>query len=230
MTMDLDEMKDLWQGTQRKLESMEPALRLNAWQAKVGALDRVRSKMRWAHWVLAYEIAIGAVAALLTGSYLADHVSTFRFAAPAVLLHLAAIATIGFAVRQLVTLRRLDYGGPVLEIQTRLAELGLVRARANRWILFAAPLLWGALVIVVPHAWIGLDMYRAFGPAWTVGNLAFGAFVLALAFWVSRRYPAWYRSSSLVRGLGDDLTGRRLAAASGYLQELAAFEESHRAG
>ena len=224
--MELDEMKVVWQRTHEKLASMEPALRLSARVARESTLDRLRAKLRWTYGALLIEIAFGVTAVLLTGSYLADHIGAFRFAAPAALLHLAAIATIGVAVWQLATLGRLDYGGPVLEIQRRLAELGMVRARANRWTLFTAPLLWAALVVVVPHALIGLDVYRAFGLPWTLGNLAFGILVLAVAFWASRKFPSWYRSSRLIRGLGDDLTGRRLAAASGYLRELADFERS----
>jgi len=223
--MELDEMKNLWQQTERRLEAMEPPLRLNLRVARAGMLDRVRSKIRWAHLVLWYEVAFGALVALLTGSYLADHLGAIRFAAPAAVLHLGAILTLGFAARQLVALGRLDYGGPVLEIQGRLAKLRVVRARANRGLLLSAPLLWALLIVIVPHGLIGLDVYRAFGLPWIAGNLVFGVAVLAAAGWASRRFPGWYRSSRLVRGLGDDLTGRRLAAASGFLEELAEFEE-----
>jgi hypothetical protein len=134
------------------------------------------------------------------------------------------ILTIGFAAWQLVALGQIDYGGSVLEIQKRLAELAVARARANRWLLLSAPLLWAVLIVVVPHGLIALDVYRAFGWPWVAGNLAFGIAVLATATWASRQYPAWLRSSRLWRGLGDDLTSRRLAAASGFLDDIAAFE------
>jgi hypothetical protein len=34
-------------------------------------------------------------------------------------------------------------------------------------------------VVVVPHGLIGLDVYRAFGPAWVAGNFAVGIACLA---------------------------------------------------
>jgi hypothetical protein len=222
--MDLDELKSLWQQTERRLEAMEPALRLQQRLARAGALDRVRSKIRFAHLVLWYEVACGGVAALFTGSYLADHLGEIRFAAPAALLHLGAILIIGFAAWQLAALGKIDYGGPVLDIQRKLAELRVVRARGNRWLLLSAPLLWALLIVVVPHGLIGLDVYRAFGIAWVGGNLIFGLAVLAAAAWASRRFATWFGSSRLLRGLGDDLTGRRLAAVSGFLTDIAAFE------
>jgi hypothetical protein len=222
--MELDELKNLWQQTERRLEAMAPALRLHQRLARAGALDRVRSKIRLNHLVLWYEVAFGGAVALLVGSYLVDHLGEIRFAAPAAVLHLGAILTIGFAAWQLVALGQIDYGGPVLEIQRRLAELRVVRARGNRWLLLSAPLLWALLIVVVPHGLIGLDVYRAFGSAWVGANLLFGLAVLAAAAWASRRFPAWFGSSRLLRGLGDDLTGRRLAAASGFLNDIAAFE------
>lgn len=220
--MELDELKTLWQQTDRRLESMAPALRLQERLARAGALDRARSKNRFTRVVLWYEVAFGAVAALLAGSYLAGNLGELRFAAPALLLHLAAILTLGLAVWQLVELSRIDYGGPVVSIQRRLARLGVVRARGNRWLLLASPLLWAALVVVVPHGLVGLDVYRAFGIAWVGGNFLVGLAVLAAGLWASR--STRLRAARLWRGLGDDLTGRRLAAASGALDDLAEFE------
>jgi hypothetical protein len=220
--MELDELKTLWQQTDRRLEAMAPALRLQERLARVGALDRVRSRNRFTHLVLWYEVAFGAVAALLAGSYLADHFAELRFAAPAALLHLGAIGTLGVAIWQLVGLGQIDYGGPVVTIQRQLAQLAVVRARGNRWLLLSSPLLWAALVVVVPHGLIGLDVYRTFGIAWVGGNFLVGLAVLAAGLWTSR--SARSGSSRLWRGLGDDLTGRRLAAASGVLDDLAEFE------
>lgn len=220
--MELDEMKSLWQQTDRRLQELEPALRLQERLARAGMLDRARSKQRLTHLVLWYEVAFGAIAALLAGSYLAAHFDELRFAIPAVLLHLSAILTLGLAVWQLVELGRIDYGGPVVGIQRRLAKLGVVRARGNRWLLLASPLLWAALVVVVPHGLIGLDVYRAFPIAWVGGNFLVGLAVLAAGLWASR--SARFAASRLWRGLGDDLTGRRLAAASGALHDLAEFE------
>jgi hypothetical protein len=220
--MDLDELKGLWQQADRRPEGIAPALRLQERMARAGALDRARSRNRLTHVVLWYEVAFGIVAALLAGSYLAGHFAELRFAVPAVLLHLGAIGILGVAVWQLVELGRIDYGGPVVTIQRQLAQLAVVRARGNRWLLLASPFLWAALVVVVPHGLIGLDVYRTFPIAWVGGNFLVGLAFLAAGFWASR--SPRFRDSRLWRGLGDDLTGRRLAAASGSLDELAEFE------
>jgi hypothetical protein len=222
--MDLDELKTLWNETDRRLAAMEPALRLNLRLAQVGTRDRTRSKLRFVRLVLWYEVAFGVLAVLLVGSYLFDHIGALRFALPAGGLHLCAIAILGLAVRQLVALGQIDYAGPVVEIQRRLAELRVARARSNRWLLLSSPLLWALLVIVAPHGLVGLDVYRAFGLPWVAGNFVFGLVVLGAAIWASRRFPAGSRGSTFLAWLGEDLTGRRVAAASGFLDDVVAFE------
>ncbi len=217
--MPVDDLQSLWQQMDRRFEAIAPPLRVVERLAREGALDRLRGKLRFARGVLGYELVCGVLAALLAGSTLGDAFATPRFALPAAALLGLAILAIAFPIWQLTALARLDLAGPVLETQRRLAELRRARARANRGVLFASPLLWALLVVVVPHALVGLDVYRAFGIAWVAGNFAFGVAVLGGALWASRRFPG----SRLWRALGDDLTGRRLAALEGSLAELAAF-------
>src|SRR5262245_849125 len=197
--MELDELKTRWKDTDRRLEALERPLRLALQLARAGTLDRMRSKLRAVRLVLWYEVAFGVLAALLLGSYLFKHLGTLRFALPAAVLHIGAVVTLAVAVRQLVALGQVDYAGPVVGIQRRLAELGLVRARANRWLLLSAPLLWAFLVVVVPHGLIGLDVYRAFGVPWIAANFGFGAAILAAEAWLRRRFAGGSGSSAFQR-------------------------------
>ena len=222
--MELDDLKTPWREMDRRLDSMESTLRLNRLLAKAGTLEQMHSKLRFVRLVLWYEVGFGVLATLLVGSYLFDHLGAIRFALPAAALHIAAILTLASAVRQLVALGRIDPSGPVVRIQRRLTELRVARARSNRSLLLLAPMIWALLLVVVPHGLLGLDVYRVFGLPWVAGNLAFGVAVLGAAAWASRRFPVATRSSKLLRWLGDDLTGRRIASASGFLDHIAAFE------
>jgi len=202
--MELDELKNLWQQTDRKFQELGPALRLQDAWLEPGMLDRAHSKQRFTHLVLWYEVALGIVAALLAGAYLTAHFDELRFRRPAVLLHLSAILTSGLAVWQLVELGRIDYGGPVVGIQRSLAKLAVVRARGNRWLLLASPLLWAALVVIVRTASSGststAPSHRLGG--WELSRRARRPGGGALASRSTR-----FRDSRLWRGLGEDLTG-----------------------
>jgi hypothetical protein len=222
--MEHDDLKLLWKETGQRLASMEPLLRLNARLAQAGIRDRSRSKLRFVHVVLWYEVCFAAAAVLLIGAYLPGSLSTPRIAIPAAALMAAAVLNLAGAVRQLVALNAIDYAGPVVAIQRALAEIRAMRARSNRRLLRSAPLLWALAVIVVPHALAGLDPYQAFGLPWIAGNLAVGLAVMAAAAWASRRLPPSSRRLAFVRWLGDDLAGRKVAEASGFLADIAAFE------
>lgn len=218
--MDLDELKTLWKETDRRIAEMEPALRLNLRLAQAATRETARTQLRTVRLVLWYEVIFGIAALLLVGSYLFDHIAEPRFALPAAALHLCAIVTLGVAAWQLVALGQIDYAGPVVAIQGRLARLRVARARFNRWLLLSSPLLWALLVVVVPHGLVGLDVTRAFGLPWVAGNFLFGTAVLGVAAWTARRFPG----SAFLRWLGEDLTGRKVAAAWGFLDDVAAFE------
>lgn len=229
--MELDEMKALWQETAqetaRRLDGIESGLQLDRVRrqraGEAATRDRSRSKLRFVRLVLGYEIACGVLVALLAGSYLYDNLGTLRFALPGALLHFAALLNLGAALGQLVMLGRIDFAAPVVESQRRLAEVGLLRARANRWLLLSAPLLWALAVVVVPHGLAGFDVYRAFGLAWVAANFVFGVAVLAGAAWVQQSLAPASRAGTLLGRLGDDLTGRRVAAAASTLAGLDDF-------
>ena len=204
--------------TDRRLASMEPVLRLNARLAQAGIRDRTRSRLGFVHLVLWYEVGFAALAVVIIGAYLADNFAALRFAIPAAALQAAAVLNLALAVRQLIGLHAIDFAGPVLAIQRALAEVRVVRARSNRWLLLSAPLLWALAVVVVPHGLVGLDAYRVFGFPWVAGNLAVGLAVMAAAAWAGRRLSPSSRGFAFVRWLGDDLTGRKVAEASGFLE------------
>ena len=88
-----------------------------------------------------------------------------------------------------------------------------------RWLLLASPLLWALLVVVIPDAFIGFDVYRELGWGWVGSNLALGLAVLGVAIWLARRFP----DSGLFHWLGEDLTGERLAEATASLDGLVSF-------
>lgn len=228
--MELDDLKAEWRAVSERLATIERRL-----DAPPQGDQRVRPAAQGGglglvHATLWYEVTLGIVAVLLTGSYLGDHYATLRFALPAALLLLGAIGVLGAAAWQLATLHRLDFAAPVLLVQQRVARLQRVRASANRLVLLASPLLWALLVIVVPHALAGFDVLAAFGGWWVASNVAFGLAVLGSVGWLHRRRPGWFVSSPFMRALGEDLTGRRVAAAAARQVALSTFARADDGG
>jgi hypothetical protein len=218
--MELDEMKTLWAELDRRID-----VRIGQRMHKELALGKVRSALRRLAGMPVLELGVDILAVVLFGAFLAEHIHIVRYAVPAIVLHVAAVLKLASTVYQLAIIGRIDYAAPVVAIQRQLAALRAFRIRTTMWVLLLAPLLWTPLAIVAARALLGLDLYRAFGPAWIALNLAFGVAVLALALWIARRHAGALQRSRFLARLADDIAGRSLVAATSYLDEIAHFED-----
>lgn len=213
--MELEELKAAWSELNDRAEA-DRRLLYGVW--KEAKLDRARAALTHVCFLPVTELMGNIVAVLLTGAFLADGPHEARFVIPGLVLHVVALLLIGMNVWQIVALARMDYSEPTLEIQRKLAQLRAARLRMNRAIFLLSPLLWTPLAIVGARGWFGVDIYRAFGPLWVASNLAFGALAIPVLIYLARRYNGFLGT------IGDDLTGHKLAAARGFVEEIARFE------
>jgi hypothetical protein len=215
--MELDDLKTRWQELDRKLDAN---LRLNTRLVRTAVLARTETSLRWLTWRTIAGLILKIALVLLIGSFLADHIRDIRFAAPALVLHVSAIALLGASIHQIVTLHSIDYGEPVLAIQKKLETLRISRIRETKWTLFASPLLWAALVIVVAKA-AGIDLWSAGLRDWIIANFLFGVAFLGAMVWIARHVSV---QSEFMRRLLDDIAGRTLTRARASLASLDEFE------
>ncbi|HEX4964336.1 MAG TPA: hypothetical protein VF173_26190 [Thermoanaerobaculia bacterium] len=220
--MNLEDLKQRWEDQDRKLDA---TLKLNRQLLQMATLGKAETALRRLAFLLGIELLLDLPIALWLGSFIVDHRHEIRFLLPAVVLHLFVIGLIVTIVRQLAAIGSLDYGAPVLEIQRRLESLRIERLRATKWTLLLSPLLWTPLVIVAFESLLGVDVYARFDMSWLLGNLLFGAALIPLAVWISRRYAARMERSPFVQRLMRDLAGYNLNAAAGFVDRLARFAE-----
>jgi hypothetical protein len=220
--MDLDDLKQLWEEQDKKLDTV---LTLRSYRLHAAALGKAETAMKRLTWILWIELILNVGAALCMGSFIADHVTEPRFLLPAAVLHLFVIALLGSGIHQLVAIGSLDFGAPVLAIQKRLESLRYQRLRATMLTLLASPLLWIPMLIVAMKGLLGLDAYAILPADWLIGNVLFGLAVIPLAIWIARRYADRMERSPLLQRLLRDLAGYNLNAAAGFLSKLARFEE-----
>jgi hypothetical protein len=222
MDLTLDDLKQRWQEMDRRLDR---SLRLNARLVRESALDKAATALRRLTRLLWIELVVDFGIALWLGSFIADHLTEVRFLLPAAGLQLGIILLAVSAIRQLAAIASLDYDATILHIQKRLESLRIERLRTMRWSLLTGPLIWVPVLIVVLKGLVGLDAYAMFTLEWVVGNILFGAAVIPVAIWVSRRYADRLRQSPLAQGLLRDMAGFNLNAALGFLGSLERFEK-----
>jgi hypothetical protein len=220
--MELQDLKNLWAEYDRKLDT---SLRLNSRIWRELNLSRVDSALKRLSRLLVFELLMNLAVVMALGWFIAEHAGEMRFLAPALALGLCAVALVIASIRQLAALHSLDYSAPVVAIQKRLEALRIERIRATKWVLLLSPLLWTPLLIVALEGLFGLDAYLFLDGRWLAANLLFGLAFIPVMLWAARRFAGRWQGSPLVQSLMDDLAGRSLVAAAGFLSELSRFEE-----
>lgn len=220
--MELDELRQRWETYDRRLEE---SLRLNRRLLEITVRGRTEPALKRLALGVGVELLVTVAAVLWLGSFLWDHATELRFFLPALLLHLGLIADIGGLAYQIVTVAEMDYSAPIVEVQTRLETLRVIRVRATKWALLLAPLIWTTALIVLLKGFLGVDAYTFFGPSWLAANLLFGLLFVVVGVWLSRRYAARTAHFPLVQRLLRDIAGSNLLAAEESLRSLREFEQ-----
>lgn len=220
--MEIEDLMQRWQEQDRKLEA---SLRLNRRLLNEAVLGKAATATTRLAWLLGIGLAVDLGIAVWLGSFLAEHVSQARFFLPAAVLQLGMIALIVDGVRQLERLRTVDYGEPIVEIQKKLGRLRVQRIRSTQMVFLTAALVWTPMLIVALKGFLGVDAYAVFSGAWLAANVLFGAAVIPLAVWISRRYADRMERSPFVRSLMRDMAGYNLNAAMGFLGRVEQFEQ-----
>jgi hypothetical protein len=213
--MELDDLKSAWTELERAEAPARPSFDPR--------IKRTRTGLHRVAWMLCFELASNALAALMLGSFLSAHWRTPRFVIPALVLQEYALLTVVITAIQLALLARVDLAAPVVTLQRRVARLTTVRLWTTFALLVLSPMLWAPLSIVLAKGLLGLDVFQAFGARWVWGNLAAGLAVIPLGLWIARRMARRVDRAGRLPGWVDLLTGRSLAEARRDADELARF-------
>ncbi|MBV8345618.1 MAG: hypothetical protein JO190_11615 [Candidatus Eremiobacteraeota bacterium] len=218
--MEIQELKDLWARSERRLTA---SMRLNVLLLEQANLRKTDGSLQRLSRGIVAELILNFLGLVLIGSFAADNVREPRFLVPAVLLGAYAVGLLIAGVCQIVAIAGVDFDEPVVAIQKRLEALRLLRVRTTLGVLLFAPLMWVPLLIVALRGLFGVDAYAA-GVAWLAANVAFGLAIIPVAIFIARRYGDRLRRTGLMRGLTDAIAGRSLAAALESLDAIQRFE------
>lgn len=220
--MELENMRSQWAALNDKVESL---LQINQMALRAATLKQADTALRRLRRGIIIELIVNSAGALLLVPFIGNHLAQPLFLAPAVLLFAFMLLQVAFGVHQLVVLNDLDFSGPVVQLQRALAALRVRRIRVTKWTFWAAPLLWVPLLIVAMKGVLGVDVYATFSTVWLITNLIFGVAVIAIMFFVSKRYADRMNRSPWLQRLLDDIAGHDLNAATAFLNDVARFEK-----
>jgi hypothetical protein len=219
---DLDSLKEKWAEYDRKLEDV---IRLNRRILTATTMNRARSSLQRVALFLAVETVIWFVIIVALGSFTHKHIAMPRFALPAIVLDLYAIANLVFLIRQIAAALGIDYGMPVSVIQGRLEAMRMLRIRYIQVSVLAGVLVWTPLVIVALKALLEVDAYSSPGVPWLAANVVFTVAVVALAIFLARKFGQRMSGTPTLRQFMKDLAGYNLREAARFLATLDEFDD-----
>jgi hypothetical protein len=222
MNPDLDQFRAKWAQYDQKLDGL---IRVNHRLLTEMRLKPVRRAMRWLRVPLIIETLFALVTVVLLGNFIADNVGAVRFALPAAVLDLFALASLINLIRQIVITGQIDYGQPIASIQKRLEALRLLRIRYVQGLFLIAVLTWPLLCIVGFKVLFGLDAYKIFDSTWIWANVGVGLAVIPLAIWLSKTFGGRLSGSPVMRYVVRTISGSSLNAAADTLAKISEFED-----
>jgi hypothetical protein len=220
--VELDDARALWSAYGTKLEAQSRTIarlaRTSAAAAAETAVGRLARNVR-------VEVALDAIAVVLLGAFLADHIAERVTTLATAPLYAYALAILGASVAQAVLLARIRYDGPLLDVTQAFDRVRAIRARATFWTLVTAPLAWAPLSVVGIRLLFGPGAFSGFGGwSWVGANAAFGAVVLVAAVALARRYLAGGGGDARLVRVANVLTGASFSAAREKLAALRRYE------
>lgn len=218
--MELDELKQIWQTLNRRLEEQQV---LNLQLLRDGKLEKAHRRLRPLRWGQRLQILGGALLVLWAGPFWAEHLDNGHYLVYGLSLHLYGLLLVVTAARNLYLQSRLDYSASVLEIQQRLVALRVWRLKEAVIYGVTGCFIWVPLLFML-FAEGGADVWAS-SPAVVWGNLAAGTGCLALfcGLIIWSRRPGWERLRAL---LEDSSIGQSVRETQVMLEELARFERA----
>jgi hypothetical protein len=220
--MNLDTLKNQWAAQDSGFD-IEVAIRVKT------AGKRSRTGLKWllrrhSLFVL-FNQAMVAVCIVLNGIFIGNHFRETRFLIPAIVLHLAMIGLIVADAFQHEAVSKMNFDGPLADVQKRIEKLAILRVRINQFIFLLAPAFWPVLLVLLLKGMLGVDAFAVFPPLWLIANVAFGLLWIPFAWFIVRTFGERFSKTRFGKSVIDDLTGKRLLRARAWLKELADLEE-----
>ena len=218
--MDLDDFKAKWAVQDQKLDEI---LLLNRRLLQSAGLNKSRSALRWMIVFSSLETLGWLAMVMWLGNFLYEHWGAWRTITMGIACDLYAISMLAGTIRLMAAAKQIDYDGPVAAIQKQLEKLRLMRIRLTQWGILAGLVMWAPFAVVVVKALIGIEVDSA---PWLGANVLFGIGLALLLYWLSNRFGDRMGQSPFIQRMMRDIGGRSLAAAQGYLGELAKWQTS----
>ena len=223
MNFTLDDLKTEWMARDRQLESQ---LRVNTLLLRETLLQKHSFDLGRATAGNMGQILFTVPFLAFFGWFITRHIDQPAFLLPALLLQVWTVVMLALSIHQRSQLRGLDYGRPVLELQSQVEQIKIARLNTFKWAFLSGQLLWWIpFVMVLFKGLFDVNLYTvsAFMPQFIAWNIAFGVAFIPFALWASRHLVGRLGESPRFQKFTDGIAGSDVVVARIFLGKLAQF-------
>ena len=223
MNLTLDDLKTEWMARDRQLET---GLRMNTMLLRETLLENHSANLGSASAGNVFQILFSIPFLAFFGWFIVGHIDQPAFLLPAVLLQAWTVVMLALSIQQRGQLRGLDYGRPVLELQSQIEHIKITRLNTFKWAFLTGQLLWWIpFVLVMFKGLFAVNLYTvsAFMPTFIAWNIAFGVGFIPFALWASKQLSGRLGGSPRFQKFTDGIAGSDVAVAREFLGKLARF-------
>ena len=223
MNLTLDDLNTEWMARDRQLETL---LRMNTMLLHDTLLQRHSANLGRPTAGNVLQILFSIPFLAFFGWFIARHIDQPTFLVPAVLLQAWTVVMLALTMHQRSQLRGLDYGRPVLELQSQIEQIKIARLNTFKWAFLTGQLLWWIpFVLVLFKGLLGVNLTTtsAFMPTFIACNIAFGVAFIPFALWASKQLAGQLGGSPRLQKFTDRIAGSDVVVARAFLGKLARF-------
>lgn len=170
---------------------MQEAAEINERLLTEVSIKKISDKLGEFRWTSIFELAVNLPFAIWLAGFAVDHLYTYKFFGPALLLLLLTVGGIFFSSYQLYLLVQVRSSQRVLEAQDSLERLRYSEMLELKLLYVAIPLFSIPFFIVVAKGFLGIDPYPFLflGMSQVLSYFLWSVVVAIVLVFVLRRYP-----------------------------------------
>lgn len=222
--MDLENFKNRWAGHQRRVEAN---LKINRNVIQEINLNEAKSEMRKLAVKRLAEVMCFLAAVTALWNFIASHALA---SAPTIsALILSVFGTIGLmgTVRQIALVRRIDYSGPVTEIQGQLTLIRSHGIQVFRLLILSVPF-YLTYVFLGYKVLFDVDLFLYADPTWLQVEIIVSLCLVVPTLWLYRELGLNTTRRRWIKQLIEGSGGRQTVIAIEFLQEIKEFKCQNR--
>lgn len=222
--MELTEVKSIWQAYDRKLTT---SFSLNLHVLDFIQTEKIKSKLNPLFRQRFVEILFHSAALILLSFFFVSHFFQFRYSASAFMLMLFYLLAFVGCLKQLVLIRRVDYGGDIVSLQRSLVTLQTHRINFARLSVLSIPACLAFPVVVTQvikdlhlTAFADFDILAKSNGNWWNAQLAATLVLIPLGIWVYNQVSYRNIDKNWVKNFIQVSSGTRIRKALEFAKEL----------